>query len=255
MTLNSPKRDADCEVPKLSTAEPDAAIEYSRCRDSLNSDEPGSTGLVDQGDLKPSQNKQQVRRIVIRSKLAEKNITHKAGQVSQSHSNVPLPHKLQPVDNSTGKNRPDRLRWRNIAVAVGVIIVAGGGLLIGTNTLSVEPSIAGLYKLAGINLNSPSLRFEAVTTRRDQLTEGNVLIVEGTIKNISNDPVRVPAVRLQTRGATKANLSGWTYEPAQIKLKAGNSMKFSTRLYGPPDNVQDILLEFTTRSKPPKVAG
>ena len=51
------------------------------------------------------------------------------------------------------------------------------------------------------------------------------------------------------RAADKQELYSWFHEPEQMRLQAGETMMFTTHLFGPPSDVKDIHLKFTERQK------
>ena len=53
-------------------------------------------------------------------------------------------------------------KWLNIAAVIGAIMIFGGGLVVRDRVVSVIPSLASLYKLAGITVNSRGLEFASV---------------------------------------------------------------------------------------------
>ena len=142
-----------------------------------------------------------------------------------------------------------RDNWLNIAAVIGAILIFGGGLVVRDRVVSVIPSLASLYKLAGITVNSRGLEFASVKTKTELKNDENVLVVEGMIKNVSDNSVDIPAVRLLMRTESKQDIYAWFHEPDQMKLEAGETLMFSTRLNGPPLDVRDIHLKFTDRRK------
>ena len=142
-----------------------------------------------------------------------------------------------------------RDNWWSIAAVIGAILIFGGGLVVRDRVVSVIPSLASLYKLAGITVNSRGLEFASVKTKTELKNNENVLIVEGMIKNVSGESVDIPAVRLLMRTESKQDIYAWFHEPDQLRLEAGETMEFSTRLNGPPLGVSDIHLKFTDRRK------
>ncbi len=162
---------------------------------------------------------------------------------------------VEPLDIKTEGpeiNLPDninsfRQKWLNIAAVIGAILIFGGGLMVRDRVVSVLPSVSSLYKLAGLNINSRGLEFYSVTSKTEAKNGGNILIIEGMIRNVSKSTVKVPAVRLLMRAVDKQEIYAWFYEPEKMQLEAGETMKFVTHMFGPPLGVRDIHLKFTER--------
>lgn len=174
-----------------------------------------------------------VRRIVVRRDKTPGQITGPAG------TNGDLPKAVTAIKPP----HPPRLLKFTAAAA---IIILGSGIFLRDDVVSVIPAMTGLYKMAGIDVNSQGLQFAEITTSTEVLNGRTVLRVEGVIRNMSTSYIAVPALWLQMRTAEKQNIDGWIFRPEQKNLNAGNSMKFTTRLNGPPENVHDIQLEFLT---------
>ncbi len=162
---------------------------------------------------------------------------------------------VETVDSKTEGpeiNQPDgaitfRQKWMNIAAVIGAILIFGGGLMVRDRVVSVLPNLSSLYKLAGLNINARGLEFYSVASKTETKNGGNILIIEGMIRNVSKSTVKVPAVRLLMRAVDQQEIYAWFYEPEQMRLEAGETMKFVTRMFGPPSDVRDIHLKFTER--------
>lgn len=189
-----------------------------------------------QDDAKPAD----IPTIAIDDELKIKNLSDEAFEFVS----------MDNADRISGQRRPAfRDKWWSIAAVVGAILIFGGGLVVRDRVVSVIPSLASLYKLAGITVNSRGLEFTSVKTKTELKNDENILIVEGMIKNVSGDSVDIPAVRLLMRTKSKQDIYAWFHEPDQMRLEAGETMMFSTRLNGPPLGVSDIHLKFTDRRK------
>jgi hypothetical protein len=191
-------------------------------------------------DLQDDGNSDRVDPVNIEGELDVSNLSEEAvAFVSLGDEEIEFePQKSKPKGN-----------WLNIAAVIGAIMIFGGGLVVRDRVVSTIPSLASLYKLAGINLNSRGLEFASVKSKTVLKNDKSVLIIEGMIKNVTSESVDIPAVRLLMRAADKQEISAWFHEPVQMRLKAGESMIFSTRLKSPPLDVRDVHLNFTDRRK------
>lgn len=280
MKITCPKCDAEYNLPALANDSLQNNMQCSRCQHHF----PPVNGLQ-----KTQVRAQPVRRIVVlpsdklgdgllKNDLGRPDLLKKAQklvgdqQIMQQDgakgSDTPAPaiddeHIIQnlsdeafefvSLDKDERKSEMPRStlwkNWLNIAAVIGAILIFGGGLVVRDRVVSVIPSLASLYKLAGITVNSRGLEFASVKTKTELKNYENVLVVEGMIKNVSGDSVDIPAVRLLMRTESKQDIYAWFHEPDQLRLEAGETMLFSTRLNGPPSGVSDIHLKFTDRRK------
>lgn len=172
----------------------------------------------------------------------EIHATMQSGQERDERENDSIPGS-----EATGADALNRANWVNIAAMIAVVLIVGGGLFMADRVVSVVPGLSSLYKLAGIDINLRGLEFSEVKTETRQENGSKTLIVEGVIKNITNNTVAVPAVRLMMRAADKQDLYSWFHEPEQKQLAAGQILRFKTILNDPPGNALDIQLKFTKR--------
>ena len=111
------------------------------------------------------------------------------------------------------------------------------------------PNLADLYAYVGLDVNLRGLEFRDLRTFREYEKGAPVLIVEGTVENVRPTSAHVPAIRLALRSGDSQEIYAWTVEPRQLRLRAGQTLRFSTRLASPPDVAADVLLRFTDRTK------
>lgn len=139
--------------------------------------------------------------------------------------------------------------------AMGLILFAGSIVLsVAMITLRepivrAAPNLADLYAYIGMEVNLRGLEFRDLRTFREYEKGAPVLIVEGTVENVRTNSAYVPAIRLALRSGDAQEIYAWTVEPRQLRLRAGQSMRFSTRLASPPDVASDVMLRFTDRAK------
>ncbi|WP_068084195.1 MJ0042-type zinc finger domain-containing protein [Polycladidibacter stylochi] len=110
------------------------------------------------------------------------------------------------------------------------------------------PDLASLYQLAGISVNTRGLSFDGLRTFREYDGGQPVLVVEGSIENVSEKPVPVPAILLSMRAQDQRELTAWSVVPHAKQLAPGQRTRFRTRLAKPSDMAADIQLRFITRN-------
>lgn len=118
-----------------------------------------------------------------------------------------------------------------------------------TAVVRQAPDLASLFELIGYKVNLRGLEFRDLRTFREIEGGAAVLVVEGTIQNISNSPVAVPAVRLALRGEDQQEIYAWTLEPRAVALEPLASTRFRTRLADPPETAADIQVRFIDRTR------
>ncbi|MEM1364156.1 MAG: MJ0042-type zinc finger domain-containing protein [Pseudomonadota bacterium] len=106
------------------------------------------------------------------------------------------------------------------------------------------PETARLYGMLGMPVNLRGLEFANVTTSTDFENGVPVLMVSGTIINVSAEAVGLPVVRLALRTTRGQEVYAWSYEPSVKRLAAGEQVDFNTRVASPPDGASDIQLRF-----------
>lgn len=141
----------------------------------------------------------------------------------------------------------------NMRRAGGLLIfltAAGLSALIFVNRQFVvkqAPDLASLFDMMGLPVNLRGLEFRDLRTFRE-VDEGTaILVVEGTIQSVSEEPAAVPAVRLSLRSEDQQEIYAWTLEPRAVALEPGANTRFRTRLADPPADAADIQVRFVDR--------
>ncbi|MEP3277861.1 MAG: zinc-ribbon domain-containing protein [Stappiaceae bacterium] len=111
------------------------------------------------------------------------------------------------------------------------------------------PDLASLYELAGFEVNLRKLEFGDLRVFREQEGGEPVLVLEGAIDNPNKELVTVPAIRFALRNEDAQEIYAWTLEPRVLRLDAGQSTRFRTRLVSPPELASEVQLRFTERRK------
>jgi len=74
-----------------------------------------------------------------------------------------------------------------------------------------------------------------------------VLIVEGTIVNVTTRSLEVPRLRFALRNSAGHEVYAWTAQPGKPTLGSGNGLAFRTRLASPPADGRDVIVRFFNR--------
>ncbi|WP_346912125.1 zinc-ribbon domain-containing protein [uncultured Roseibium sp.] len=111
------------------------------------------------------------------------------------------------------------------------------------------PDLASLFEFVGLDVNLRGLEFRDLRTFSEVAEGRQVLVVEGTIRNIGEEQMPVPAVRLSIRGTDLQEIYAWTVEPRTTMLKGLDETRFRTILSNPPDGASDIMVRFIDRGR------
>jgi hypothetical protein len=96
-------------------------------------------------------------------------------------------------------------------------------------------------------VNLRGLFFQDVKSR-DEVENGvSVLVVEGTIVNLTTRTLDVPRLRFALRNASGHEVYAWTAPPAKSTLGSGNGLPFRARLASPPPDGRDVIVRFLNR--------
>ena len=109
------------------------------------------------------------------------------------------------------------------------------------------PQTASLYAAIGLPVNLRGLFFEDVKSRSELHDGVTVLIVEGTIVNLTTRTLEVPRLRLSLRNGVGHEVYAWTALPSKSTVGSGNGLPFRARLASPPPDGRDVIVRFFNR--------
>ncbi|TCT11821.1 putative Zn finger-like uncharacterized protein [Tepidamorphus gemmatus] len=136
------------------------------------------------------------------------------------------------------------------AALVGAVLAgAAAAVYYREDVVRALPSAAALYELVGLPVNLRGLEFANLSYRRDFEDGIPVLILEGEIVNIRNEPLPVPAIRFGLRGRSGEEIYAWSVEPRQKVIEPAAVMPFRTRLASPPRAADTVQMRFMERGR------
>ena len=143
--------------------------------------------------------------------------------------------------------------WRKrivlVALAASILVAGVFTLVIGRD--GIEAAISGLATMFGLEAPpGAELHISAVTSFRDETAGGDVLVVEGTVTNPTQDPRPLPAVRVALFDTEDAELQHVMVVPDQQVLVPGARFAFSARLEQPAPAARRIKVSFSARHEP-----
>lgn len=144
----------------------------------------------------------------------------------------PVPDSVKPADTTGAKvtiteDEATKKRSTKAALALfaGLVLMALIGLLLFQKSIvSAFPGTAGLYKSIGIDAKPAweGLRIQEGIAIFRQTPQGEMLYIETSIINISNEDKRIPPVRIDlTDSETGDVLQSWNPEMVRVVLAPG----------------------------------
>lgn len=118
------------------------------------------------------------------------------------------------------------------------------GLVAGRQVMVRQfPDLASFYAAFGVEVNLYGLEFENVRTVRRPEDGMAVLIVEGSVRNISNSAKTIPRLHFILSGRNR-EVYTWQDDASYHPLPAGESVQFRTVLASPPDVADELHVRF-----------
>ena len=145
--------------------------------------------------------------------------------------------------------RRERERRRPSLATVMFTLFAVNAALIGwrSDVVRLMPQTASLFAAIGLPVNLRGLAFQDVTTTKETHDGVTVLLVQGTIANVSKQPRDVPRIRLAMRNDAGAEVYTWTTLPTKAVLAPGDAQPFHSRLASPPAEGHAVVVRFFNR--------
>lgn len=133
------------------------------------------------------------------------------------------------------------------AVLLAAGLVVTGVFVFRQAIVAAAPDLAGLYAALGAPVNLRGLVFGRIETTREVDNGQPVLVVEGSISNVTPQMRQVPALRFALRGVDTQELYAWSIDPRSTSIDSGDTIRFRTRLAAPPDQATDVQVRFVER--------
>jgi predicted Zn finger-like uncharacterized protein len=141
-----------------------------------------------------------------------------------------------------------RSPMQNLSAVIVVLISVNAGLLAWrSDIVRLAPQTASVYAAIGMPVNLRGLAFENIKTSKEMQDGIAVLVVEGSIVNVTGKAVEVPRLRLAVRNDSKTEIYSWTTSPARSILGPAEALPFRSRLASAPEDGRDVLVRFFNR--------
>lgn len=139
-------------------------------------------------------------------------------------------------------------RLASAPVAIVVLLVMIGAILNWRGTIVRHlPQTGSLFAAIGMPVNLRGLVFQDVKSTTDMQDGVPVLVVEGTVVNLTTRTQDVPRLRFALRNAAGHEVYAWTSQPGRPTLASGTGLAFRTRLASPPPDGRDVIVRFFHR--------
>ncbi len=180
---------------------------------------------------------------------AETEPAHRPGLIEAPVEDVAFqdaPAKKSPLRRKPRGTAPRGARKRSfmsVAAAAGIAVLAALGIWRQT-VVDLVPDLAGLYAVAGLPVNLRGLEFRDVNTAETMENGVPLLVVRGTIENVTDEVVDVPRLRLAVRGTSGREIFVWTAMPSKNELSGGEALPFFAQLASPPAEGREVAVRF-----------
>jgi predicted Zn finger-like uncharacterized protein len=109
------------------------------------------------------------------------------------------------------------------------------------------PQTASVFAAIGLPVNLRGLIFENVKSSGEFVDGVTVMVVQGTIVNLTGKTLEVPRLRFALRSASGHEVYAWTALPTRTMLSPGEELPFRSRLASPPPDGRDVIVRFFNR--------
>lgn len=150
----------------------------------------------------------------------------------------------KPASDSSSRS-PSARRARALAAVLAVGVLALGLAMLVVGREAIISAASSLLVIVGFQEPlGAGLEIDAVTSFREETTEGDVLVVEGTITNESDDERAVPLVRVALFDGNDTELQHVIISPNENVLAPAARIAFSARLAQPAPTARRIKVTF-----------
>ena len=113
-----------------------------------------------------------------------------------------------------------------------------------TDLVRLMPQTAAFFKMVGFGVNLRGLSIDDVKITTEMAGNKPVLLIEGTITDVTRKAVEIPRLRFIVRDEKGSDLYAWNAVLEQPSLIPGEKAWFKTRLAAPPAEGREIAVRF-----------
>ena len=148
----------------------------------------------------------------------------------------------------TERRRSRRRLWNVMLIwfvpLLLIAALAAGAYYFRQEIVDRVPKSASLYKAVGIEVSAPGLALTPPITRYAQIDGKPVLIVEGSVRNISGDTLSIPLVSLSLHNSSGQSVAQWNVELETASLEARSSASYLSQYPAPPLDAVELRSRF-----------
>lgn len=165
------------------------------------------------------------------------------GAATRKPSDTPIQPKTRsatakPASASLPKAPPNGLStWGTVGwMLLSLLIIAAAGIVVGRNEIvAAYPDMAPHYQRLGLPVVlKPQLELRDIASERAFDQGVSVVVVKGTIANLSDRPQDVPRVRVALLDTNREEVAHEFFEADASSLGPHGSVEFSARIVNPP---------------------
>lgn len=145
--------------------------------------------------------------------------------------------------------------WAGMAVALMAMV--GTAVVFRVHVVKLWPGSASAYASVGLPVNRLGLTIEKVHARAAKEDDHAALAVTGVIRNIRNEAVAAPPLRVTLKnkaGKVVARKVAEPAEPSDRQIPAGGVRHFSVMMLDPPTTAADLFVDFDLEHRAAPVA-
>ena len=133
-----------------------------------------------------------------------------------------------------------------LLVIVVVLVLARGPLV------SAFPGAGGLYRVVGLlgDEVGAGLEIRDVRTARQRDGADEMLTIEGTVANVTDEPLDLPSIRVSLSDADGEEIQFVSVPPEMPTLPPGENVSFEARIANPSAIVRRVKVKFVPPSEP-----
>jgi hypothetical protein len=136
------------------------------------------------------------------------------------------------------------------AVAAGLVVaLVAGAIGFRGVVVKVWPKSQAAYAGLGLPVNSLGLVIEGVRAEPTFLGGRPVLSVTGSIRNVKDQPVNSPAIRINLLNRAGKPIAAKLVRPLDPRVPAGATRHFAIAISDPPANAHDLEVIFETEPR------
>jgi hypothetical protein len=138
-----------------------------------------------------------------------------------------------------------------LVAALALIVCCALLVVERTRIARLIPAAAPIYASLGLDVNSRQMKLEAVVSRLTEEDGRRILVVEGEIRNIADEPREAPRIRLAVLDSAGQEIYCWTAAPPKSRLRIGETATFRARLAAPPEKGREVRVRFAANPDRP----